>query len=353
VCVALATACGPSGTRILASDVDVDTGGPSGSGGRGGAAGAGATGGSGGRGFDTEPGTGGASVDAAVGDGGAGGGGTPGQGGQGGQGGIDAGIDARGGAGGGGVSGGDAAVDTSAPDTRPPAPPDAPVRDAAAEMPPVAPPGSSLTMGLISRWSLEEGTGTAAADSVGGNPGTLSGAVWVKPGFAEAKSKAAVHFDGSDDFVELGVKNLPANNRPQTVAFWFRTAAAPGGNAANIAVSLTNGTASGSRLKMGLHNGAVAAWKSGSDNLVATPAPAINVWHHYAYTFDGTTNLLYVDGVEKNRSTTAPDPGPVSNARMGSGHNNAENFGGDVDELRVYSRAITAAEVLALSKGDE
>ena len=82
-------------------------------------------------------------------------------------------------------------------------------------------------------------------------------------------------------------------------------------------------------------------------------APSLNTWHHYVYSFDGTSNRLYIDGVEKTRTTTAPDSSPVSNARIGAIYNNAENFAGDVDDVRIYGRAITAAEVLALSKGEE
>ena len=349
-------ACGPSGTRTPLVGVDLASGGRSGAGGRTGAGQS--AGGSGG--LDPDPGgAAGTGEDAAAGSGGVGASGEPGGSGSGGDAGsaVDAGpvADLVGPA---ETSGGpprvDVAPETGVQDAKP-TPPDGAVKDGpAADNPPEGPPlGSSLGMGLISHWSLDEGTGTSAADSVGGNTGALTnGPVWVKPGFA-AKSKAALHFDGADDFVELGVRGLPANNKAQTVAFWFRIAAPPSANNAGLVVSLTNGTTSNARLKIGLHGAMAAAWKSAGDNLVATAIPSVNAWHHFAYSFDGTTNRLYLDGVEKAKSTTAPDSAPASNARIGAGYNNAENFAGDVDELRIYGRAITAAEALALSMGAE
>ena len=52
-------------------------------------------------------------------------------------------------------------------------------------------------------------------------------------------------------------------------------------------------------------------------------------------------------------STTAPDTGAVANARLGAGYDNAENFSGQIDEVRVYNRALTADEVTALAAGRE
>ena len=52
-------------------------------------------------------------------------------------------------------------------------------------------------------------------------------------------------------------------------------------------------------------------------------------------------------------STTNPDNGPPTNVRLGAIFNNAENFQGDLDDVRFYNRAISAAEVTALAQGFE
>ena len=214
-------------------------------------------------------------------------------------------------------------------------------------------PGVNLAMGLISRFKLDEGMGNALTDSgPAGNNATLSGGgTWVKPGSPNLKfpNAAALRFDGSDDTVDVPNRMMPRNNAPQTVAFWVNYTAAP--NGARVCVSLTE-PSSESRLKLGFNENQVRAWKSSSDPLVATAIPAAG-WHHFAYTFDGRVNRLYLDGMERDNSTTAPNTGPAAEVRLGSIHNNAENFAGELDDVRFYSRPLSAVEIRALATGQE
>ncbi len=229
---------------------------------------------------------------------------------------------------------------------------DAPASADGASMPSASAPGGGLSAGLISRWKLDEPSGDTTADGSGPNPGMLSGPARTTTGFPGAKypNPGALRFDGDDDFVELGTMNLPANNRPQSVSFWFEIAAMPA--AEQICVSLTDGMDGGSRLKLGFRGNRVAAWKRGGDDLASGP-PVTAGWHHFAYTFDGTTHTLYIDGMQAGTSMMPGDTGPAASARLGAGHNNAENFAGQIDEVRVYGRALTAAEVTALREGRE
>ena len=143
---------------------------------------------------------------------------------------------------------------------------------------------------------------------------------------------------------------MPANNLPQTVAYWFNFTAMPAGSA--ICVSLTDNQDGGQRLKIGFRDGQVAAWKAGNDNLVASAGVAPG-WHHFAYSYNGTTHVLYVDGVETNRSNVAPDTGGIASARLGAGFDNNENYGGQLDEVRIYSRALRPEEIAQLHEGLE
>jgi hypothetical protein len=325
-----AASCGPSGSRV-------DIGPPDGAlnPGRGGAGGGGGTGGAPGPG-----GTGG--IDPAT-------GGSPGSEGGTGGGPPDVAPDAV------------LSVDVALPrDTAPldVARPDAPRPDLAPPPPDLAPPppdttpGVNLAMGLITRLKLDEGMGNAVADSgPAANGSTVSGATWIRPGTPNAKypNPAALRFDGTDDHVVVSNKMMPNNNAAQSVAFFLNYTAAPGG--AQVCVALTQPSTE-SRLKIGFNEGQARAWKSSSDPLVAAAIPAAG-WHHMAYTFDGRVNRLYLDGVERAMTTTAPNTGPATEVRLGAIHNNAENFAGDLDDVRFYSRALSAAEVRALAAGAE
>ncbi len=83
-----------------------------------------------------------------------------------------------------------------------------------------------------------------------------------------------------------------------------------------------------------------------------------NVWHHVAATLDGTSGnmSLYVDGVLTSQINTplrpfgALNPGMspgIGIANVNDGQNNFP-FTGDIDEISLYSRAISASEVKAI-----
>jgi hypothetical protein len=327
----LAVACGGSGW----TDVSPDT---TGGGGRGGSV---ATGGAGGL-----PG-----------------GGTTGQGGVGGSGGVAAG----GSAGEAGGSGGGGGIDAQPPpedgpvvqppeeDTGGPPPPppvDAMVNDGSAPGDGTSMP--NLSAGLVGRWKLDEGTGTMASDSSGnGNDGVIKGAAWAAGSFPGAKyaNPGALRFT-NDDSVQLGVKALPANNKPQTVAFWLNYTAVPSADGA-VCVALTDGKGGGSRLKLGFKNQRLAAVKGGGTTNLVNAAPPAPGWHHFAYTFDGSVHRLFVDGQQKAMSTATPDNGAVANARLGGNFDSSEGFTGFLDEIRIYDHPLAAAEIAALAAGEQ
>ena len=70
---------------------------------------------------------------------------------------------------------------------------------------------------------------------------------------------------------------------------------------------------------------------------------------HYAYTFDGTTHRLYIDGAQADSSQVAPDTAAPTALNLGRWTGGQEYYTGQLDDLRIYGRALTAAEVLALA----
>jgi hypothetical protein len=72
------------------------------------------------------------------------------------------------------------------------------------------------------------------------------------------------------------------------------------------------------------------------------------VWHHLGLTYDGTQLVLYVDGMRRRErpasgfifSSTAP-------LKIGAVHNGRAMFFGDLDEARVYDRALSEEEIVA------
>lgn len=71
-------------------------------------------------------------------------------------------------------------------------------------------------------------------------------------------------------------------------------------------------------------------------------------WHHIVYTRQGETNKLYVDGQLKLTQTKPiADLNNTSNLLIGAG--GGRYFSGTIDDLRIYSRALSESEVKELS----
>lgn len=74
----------------------------------------------------------------------------------------------------------------------------------------------------------------------------------------------------------------------------------------------------------------------------------VGVWHHFVLTSDGSITKLYLNGVEKASGNFAP----VYNNDLEIGYSDAGGFwDGGVDEVRLYSRTLSASEVAAHYSG--
>ena len=101
-------------------------------------------------------------------------------------------------------------------------------------------------------------------------------------------------------------------------------------------------------------NGGGNKWWAKSDT-ISNPH---NTWHSACVTHDGTAPLIYVDGVEGTTFTNSndktwwvPDFSGIDNFSLGVERRNnmaVNYFDGNLDELSVWSRALTADEVSTL-----
>ena len=89
-----------------------------------------------------------------------------------------------------------------------------------------------------------------------------------------------------------------------------------------------------------------SAWIS-SSGIGGTAALPLNAWAHLASTYDGVTWRFYLNGVQVAQQAFTGAI-PVSNGALRIGGNNiwGEWFAGQLDEVRVYARALTPLEVV-------
>ena len=213
---------------------------------------------------------------------------------------------------------------------------------------------------LLLHLPLDEGTGTVAVDASGnGHDGTLVNGAAFAAGTGDG-SAFAVQFDGMDDRIDVGTLDVTGSGL--TLANWFNAASFPGspddprfisqasGTAADDHVFMlgTIGAAGAARLRARVKTDGTTATLIATDGNLPT-----GVWHHAAMTYDGATLRIYLDGTEVG---SMPLSGPVTAdpavpVAVGAQPQNAGNnaFDGLIDDVRIYTRALSNAEIAELA----
>lgn len=219
----------------------------------------------------------------------------------------------------------------------------------------------NLETGLVGHWTFDGPnltTATATDSSGQGNSGSLISG----PTRVVGKIGQALTFDGSSSFIDAGNPaplNLSDENR-FSLAAWVYPTAAPNGvgvisemyNPTNTTVQyeigfdIDLGVTPGSKLSVGFFNGSWRIIKDSAD-------VSLNKWVFITGTWDGSMLRLYKDAIQ----VTSATPGgslPATNydkVVIGKRHDTAgltNFFPGRIDDVRIYNRALSAAEVRQL-----
>jgi hypothetical protein len=211
---------------------------------------------------------------------------------------------------------------------------------------------STLGNGLVAHWALDEKQGSRLEDETAlAGPGwALEGAAWLTanlPAPLGSGNHSALRFGGVNAFATLGVQGVPDNRSPRTIALWFNLDASA--TLTQDFISLTDGV--GAAVNLSARNGLLVAAGWGGPVLVSVTAPATGSWHHLTYSYDGRANRLYLDGMLMSQGTALPQQGSVREGWLASSRGRTDFLAGALDDVRIYDRALTDAEVAALAGG--
>ncbi|NJD55299.1 MAG: DUF11 domain-containing protein, partial [Nitrospirae bacterium] len=194
---------------------------------------------------------------------------------------------------------------------------------------------------MISWWKGEED----ANDSVGTNNGTLmNGATFVA-----GKVDQAFSFDGVDDYISIP-HNANLDPSAITVDAWIKTPAGP----ERVIVEKSHDNTGGwvmevhgdGRASFAYFNGDMS-WTTNSVFSIGTVAD--NNWHHVAATLEGSAIKIYIDGALDNSAVYSGTPIPNSrNVNIGKWYGGGRFFNGLIDEVEIFSRALSAQEIAAI-----
>jgi hypothetical protein len=207
--------------------------------------------------------------------------------------------------------------------------------------------------GLVAYWNFEEMEGDIVYDQAGnGHDGGISGATWA----VGHDGSGCLEFDGSGDCVGMNGGSwltIPKG----TMEAWIKVPLGAGGG--RILSTETGGYVNGFHLgyawDSGFNGALIAGIHSteGGDHFAQAYIEPISQdeWHYVACTWDGDTNyiMVYVDG--ETNSMVSPHPGieyTGEDFTIGCWENGPSQggwFEGWIDEVRVYNRPLSLAEL--------
>jgi len=222
---------------------------------------------------------------------------------------------------------------------------------------------------LAGYWRFEEGTGTTTADSSGYNDtGTIAGSplpAWITPGKV---GSGALDFGGGSAAgggrVNIGNPAVLQLTGPITVSCWASPDTISGNGRA-----VTKGGGSGNRgWALGVESTTSVppdgAWRfeipidSTYLTGVNSPVVAISTWTHVAGVYDpndsgGPIIKIYTNGILAATSmdfVVVPMPDSGVGVGIGARYDGSVRWDGQLDEVRIHARALSDAEVAALTQ---
>ncbi len=213
--------------------------------------------------------------------------------------------------------------------------------------------------GLIGHWRLDDLTANGQiADASGrSNIGTgfnfnkPSGSTTDTPNTASA-NPGAIRFDGVNDYIDIATsESLRLTSGKYSQSVWIKPTSTD--DKFHGILGYQEGSSVGTRYPFIYlrGNSIYAGFGTGSSTwqgVVAENVVTSNAWNHVGVSFDGTNMSVYVNGelVGTNSDFSGALP-TTAIARLSIGRINNQ-FVGSIDDVRMYDRAISGAEVRGL-----
>jgi len=209
---------------------------------------------------------------------------------------------------------------------------------------------------LVGYWSFDDIQGTRVPDLSGsGNDGTLHGAPVIIDG-RFGKALQLPQPAGRSDYVDVGNAESLNITQKLTLACWVKT---------TDAGDPTGGEMGGQNHYISKHNCyqvkhrtnllIFAIWSGGAPyaTRISISRSFNDDWHHVVGTFDGRVLKTYVDGRMAGETARVGTIDRINlNVNIGKNPNqNDQNFRGGIDEVQIYNRDLSAAQVLEVLAG--
>ena len=203
---------------------------------------------------------------------------------------------------------------------------------------------ADVSTGLVAYWNFENGStlgtplyGSLNLTNVGSPAYTNTG------GYGSSKG---LSLNGSAYLESNSYPSSLNGNNAYTIAAWFNTTA---GNVGGILGYGSTGACLGNNLRLAGATTLYNYWYS-CDFASSSVANFVGTWHHVAVTYDGTTHKFYYDGAFLNSAGGKTRATTGTQLVLGKTINDIA-FSGTLDEVAIYTRALTLADVQELKNG--
>ena len=184
-------------------------------------------------------------------------------------------------------------------------------------------------------WTMNEGEGETITDESGQNTGTLTNVGW-----GEGQEGSALQFSG-EGYVDLGYRDAIGD---WTIGMWVKAGDTVGTNAVLVSSSV-------SEIKLDQWNktGKVGITEAGVADYTFDYSAPKGEWVHLTFVGDSNGTTLYVNGEEQDHLDATID-GPMYRLGASSGSSITGYLNGSLDDVRFYTRALSADEVAEIAQ---
>jgi hypothetical protein len=198
-----------------------------------------------------------------------------------------------------------------------------------------------LHPGVIGTWPSLIGAWQGDGDAADGSGPAAGGVLVDGAGFTTGIYEEAFSFDGAGDRMEIAF----TRGGPFTLSLWVEAAVLPQPFAGVLS---TSDTASPDSFELRLLDPDLLEFHN---NLTDADLGVVALgWTQVAVAYDGISIRTWADGVPLDTETWSPDSPPTFDLlRLGSDRTGTVDFSGSIDDVLVFDRALSDAEVAAIA----
>lgn len=206
---------------------------------------------------------------------------------------------------------------------------------------------NSVAVGLVAAYNFNAGSGSTLNDLTGkGHTGSITGATWS----ASGKNGGALLFNGTSNWVTVADANDLDFTTGFTIEAWVKPSTTTGDWR-----TLVMKEATGS-MPYGLYAFDDSGRPPAIYGRVGAPGSEVRAtggsvlsttaWTHVTGTYDGSQLRLYINGAQVGSANLSGNLATSTGVlRIGGNGMWGEYFGGLMDDLRIYNRALTPTEI--------